>query len=405
MRLRPAPISAALLLAFAAVPPLAASDTQGYLYGTVRTKGGTTYEGRLRWGKEEAFWTDHFNATKEERPLTKEIPRRHQGSDEPMRVFGVPIGIRWSADGSRQLVVRFGDLRSILPEGGDGVTIVLKDGEKMRLGGGSNDVGATVTVHDATLGEVRVPWEKIRRVDFAAAPSALPDAPARLFGTVKTEAGTFRGPVQWDKEECLATDVLDGTAEDGKMRIEMGRIRAIAREGFRASRVFLKDGRELVLRGTNDVNDDNRGIFVDDERYGRVLVSWKAFERVDFEDGGSGPGYDDFPPLGALRGSVRTTGGRTHRGDVVFDVDESRGWEMLDGDRDGVTYSIPFARVASVVPDDGRRAKVVLRGSTEEISLGKSADVTDRNAGVFVLAGERKTYVPWSEVARIDLEN
>lgn len=404
MRLRPTPIAAALLLTLAAGPRLEASDTKGYLYGTVRTKGGTTYEGRLRWGKEEAFWTDHFNATKEDRPLARQVPRRHRTSDEPLRVFGVPVGIRWSEDASRQLVVRFGDLKSVLPEGSDGVTIVLKDGEEMRLGGGSNDVGASVTVHDATLGEVRVPWEKIRRVDFKAAPSALPGAPARLSGTVKTEAGTFRGPVQWDKEECLATDVLDGTAEDGKMKIEMGRIRAIAREGFRASRVFLRDGREVVLRGTNDVNEDNRGIFVDDERYGRVLVSWKAFARVDFEDAGSGPGYDDFPPLGALRGTLKTREGVTHRGEIVFDVDESRGWEMLDGDRDGVTYSIPFARVASIAPDGGRRSKVVLHGSTEEVFLEKSTDVTDRNAGVFVLSGERKTYVPWSEVARIDFE-
>jgi sporulation protein YlmC with PRC-barrel domain len=321
-----------------------------------------------------------------------------------MKVFGVPIGIRWSEHASRQLVVRFGDLKAVLPEGAGGVTIVLKDGEEMRLGGGSNDVGARVTVHDATLGEVRVPWEKIRRVDFKAAPAELPGVPARLRGTVKTEAGTFRGTIQWDKEECLATDVLDGTSEDGKMKIEMGKIRAIEREGRRASRVFLKDGREVVLRGTNDVNEDNRGIFVDDPRYGRVLVSWTAFERVDFEDGSSGPGYDDFPPLGPLRGKLTTRDGVAHKGYVVFDVDESRGWEMLDGDRDGVTYSIPFADVASITRADARRSKVVLRGSNEEIYLEKSADVTDRNAGVFILAGEKKTYVPWNEVSRIDFE-
>jgi hypothetical protein len=404
MRLDRTLAAATLLIAFAAAPGLEASDAKGYLYGTVRTKGGTTYEGRLRWGNEEAFWTDHFNATKEDRPLAKEIPRRHKDSDEPLRVFGVPIGIRWSENASRQLVVRFGDLKAILPEGSGGVTIVLKDGEEMRLGGGSNDVGARVTVQDATLGEVRVPWEKIRRVDFKAAPGQLPGAPARLSGTVKTEAGTFRGTIQWDKDECLATDVLDGTSDDGKMKVEMGKVRAIEREGFRASRVFLKDGREVVLRGTNDVNDDNRGIFVDDPRYGRVLVSWEAFERADFEDGGSGPGYDDFPPLGPLRGTVTTRGGKAHKGHVVFDVDESRGWEMLDGDQDGITYSIPFAEVASVAPSGSRRARVTLRGTKEELALEDSADVTDRNAGVFVLSGERKTYVPWDEVARIEFE-
>ena len=129
-----------------------------------------------------------------------------------------------------------------------------------------------------------------------------------------------------------------------------------------------------------------------------------ACERVDFEDGGSGPGTDEFPALGPLRGTVTTRDGKTHRGNVVFDVDESRAWETLDGDQNGITYSIPFAQVASVAPSGGRRTRVTLRGAKEELVLEESADVTERNAGVFVLAGGKKTYVPWDEVGRIDFE-
>ena len=393
-----APLAALLL---AAAPDLDAADAKGFLYGTVVTKGGTTYEGRLRWGNEEAFWTDHFNATKDERPLVREIPGRHRDSAEQVKVFGIPVGLRWS-DADRQLVVRFGDLRSIVVSGAHGGTLVTKDGEEVPFADGSNDVGARITVQDASLGEVQVPWEKIRRVDFKAAPADLPGLPARLSGTVKTEAGTFRGTLQWDKEECLSTDVLDGSSDDGKMKVEMGKVRAIEREGRRASRVFLKDGRDVVLRGTNDVNDENRGLFVDDPRFGRVLVPWSAFVRVDFEDAGSGPGYDEFPPLGPLQGAVKTRDGKVHRGRIVYDVDESRGWETLDGDQDGISYSIPFAQVASVVPSGRLRARVQLRGAKEELVLEESGDVTERNAGVFVLDGDRKTYVPWDEVSRID---
>lgn len=392
-----------LSFALAAAPELLGSDAKGYLYGSVLTKSGTTYEGRLRWGNEEAFWTDHFNATKDERPLVGNIPREYRDSSEPMKVFGIPVGIRWS-DESRQLVVRFGDLKAIVPSGSGGGTLVTKDGEEVRFGDGSNDVGARITVWDASLGEIRVPWDKIRRIDFKPAPAELPGVPARLFGNVKTESGAFRGTLQWDKEECLATDVLDGSSDDGKMKIEMGKIRAIEREGRHASRVFLKDGRDVVLRGTNDVDDDNRGLFVDDPRYGRVLVSWSAFRRVDFEDGGSGPGYDEFPALGPLRGTLKTREGVTHRGEIVFDVDESRGWETLDGDQDGITYSIPFAQVAAIAPSGSRRARVTLHGAKVELVLEGSADVTERNAGVFVLAGGKKTYVPWDEVSRIDFE-
>lgn len=52
----------------------------------------------------------------------------------------------------------------------------------------------------------------------------------------------------------------------------------------------------------------------------------------------------------------------------------------------------------------GSRSRVTPRGSGEELRLEDSADVTDRNAGVFILDGARKTYVPWDEVKQIDLE-
>jgi len=58
--------------------------------------------------------------------------------------------------------------------------------------------------------------------------------------------------------------------------------------------VTLLDGREIALSGTREVGHGNRGIYVDDRRYGRVLISWDAFERADFSPGGSGPAYGDF---------------------------------------------------------------------------------------------------------------
>lgn len=398
-------LSLALLATLCGAPSsaLLAAEAKGFLYGTVSTRSGATYEGRLRWGKEEAFWTDHFNASKESRPLAREIPKRHRDGEQTLRVLGRSFGMRWNEEAGRQLIVRFGDLRSILPHGSDEATLVLKSGGKLEIGGGSNDVDGRVTVWDRSLGEVQVDWDKIRRVDFKPAPADLPGLPARLFGTVRTTSETLRGFVQWDKEECLSTDLLDGETEDGKLAVEMGKVRSIERRGKGSSTVTLKDARELVLRGTNDVDDDNRGIFVDDPRFGRVLVPWRAFDRVDFEEAGSGPGYDDFPVLGPLEGAVTTRAGAVHKGRIVFDVDESEGWESLDGESARLEYSIPFFMVASVSPAGTTRARVTLKGDGRELTLEDSTDVTDANAGVFVLEGaDKKTYVPWQDVKRID---
>ncbi len=118
-----------------------------------------------------------------------------------------------------------------------------------------------------------------------------------------------------------------------------------------------------MLDGTNDVNDDNRGIYVEDARYGRVLVPWDAFERLDFsEPGPSGPAYDDFRPGEPLRGKVTDVDGQTYRGRIVYDVDERETWELLNGDWRDVEYSIPFSLIASIVPRGGDSS----RGDPEE---------------------------------------
>jgi len=113
--------------------------------------------------------------------------------------------------------------------------------------------------------------------------------------------------------------------------------------------VTLLDGREIVLSDTREVGHGNRGIYVDDRRYGRVLVSWDAFERVDFSPGGSGPAYGDFPPGRPLTGSVSTRAGGRLTGRLVYDLDESQTIETLDAPSQGVDYTIPLAKTFAIL--------------------------------------------------------
>ena len=50
----------------------------------------------------------------------------------------------------------------------------------------------------------------------------LGTAPDRLHGTVRTRQGDFTGFVQWNREECVGTDELDGHTTDGFTRMEVG---------------------------------------------------------------------------------------------------------------------------------------------------------------------------------------
>jgi len=386
----------------------AATSARGFLYGTVKSENGKEYTGLLRWGREEACWGDFFNSAKEELPYIDRLPRDERSRRSRIRIFGTDVGYKWSNDyASRQFEARFGDIREIRPRHGERVDVTMKSGTTFAVDGGSNDIGAEIHVHDDAIGEVAIPWNRIESITFRAAPSGVDPGVSRLYGKLKAEDFTFEGWIQWDSEECLSTDVLNGTSDDGKLAIEMGKIASIARDGRKASEVTLKDGRTFRMSGTNDVDDSIRGIFVEDTRLGRVKVNWDSFDRLDFiEKSDSGPGYDDFKPSGPIRGTVTDEDGKTYRGRIIFDLDEEETWEFLNGNRYDVEYNIAFADIRSIEPRDRDSSRILL-GNGAEVVLEDSQDVSDRNDGVLILAGDRDkdgTYLRWDEVRKIDFE-
>ena len=166
----------------------------------------------------------------------------------------------------------------------------------------------------------------------------------------------------------------------------------------------------MVLSGSRDVGQGNRGINIEEPRYGRVQVSWDVFERIDFSPGGGGPAYRDFPTGRALAGSVTTRDGRRLAGRLVYDFDESETSETLDAALPGVDYNIPFSLITSIMPHgrEGRgavRATLTLRNG-EELQLERTGDLGEGNAGmlIFVDGRERPEYVPWTDVEQIDLD-
>ncbi|MDX1502402.1 MAG: hypothetical protein R3325_08550 [Thermoanaerobaculia bacterium] len=398
-----------LIAAMAAVAlvgaPDAAADNRGFIYGTVETESGNTYRGILRWGTEESFWDDHFNSSKKDLPYRKR-GRGDGGRRSRIKVFGVTVGYRWDDSwGGRQFISRFGDITSVEIRGGDDLELVMKGGERIALEGGSNDVGARITVLDESLGEVKVEWKRIERIVFSATPPDVKAPARRLYGVLTTEDDEkFEGYIQWDIQECLWTDELDGETEDGDLSIEMGKIRAIEKRNRHGAWVELKDGRRLLLEDTNDVDHTTDGIFVEDRRYGRVEVPWDAFARLDFQEvAHTGPGYDEYKPGRGLRGTVTDDEGRKYGGEIVFDLDESRDWELLNGERFDIEYHIPFSMVRSI-ERLGRDSSLVRLRNGEIVELEDGTDVSDDNAGVLVMGPESEDFVAWEDLKLLELE-
>jgi hypothetical protein len=401
------------LALLAAVTESSAGDAKGFLFGTVVTESGTEYRGFLRWGTQEAFWDDLFHSRKDELPYV-ELARELAGPDaqpEPRRnrVRMFKFQIEWEGGDwqtSRIFIARFGDIDRIEVTGSDAARVHLRNGEIHDVSGYSDDVGATIRVLDEKAGEIELKWNRIDNIQFEPVPRGADPGTARLYGRLHTRSGHYEGYITWDKEEAMTSDLLDGDGEDGRMSIPMGEITMIERRGRRASTVHTQDGRRLRLRGTNDVNSDNRGIMVEDEHFGKITIEWDEFDRLELRTApGSGRGYADYPKAVDLRGSVRLVDGRSATGRIVFDLDEASTWEMLNGRMRDVEFDVPFSMVTSIRPDGPDAAIVELRNG-ERLELEDSQDVSERNAGLLVFEREDAdpVYVKWSDIERIEFD-
>jgi hypothetical protein len=133
---------------------------------------------------------------------------------------------------------------------------------------------------------VKVGWDDFADVTFTEAPSdadrVLFDGGGSIAGTVVTESGeSLTGTVRWDNDEASTWEMLNGESRGVDFEIEFAQIARIEKSG-RGALVTLRDGRSFELTGSNDVNDENRGIVVDTGN-GVRKVPWEDFRELRLE--------------------------------------------------------------------------------------------------------------------------
>lgn len=392
-------VAAALAALIVLATPALASD-EGYIYGRVLTSSGESYEGQIRWGTEESFWDDMFNADKASNDNLDYVSR-HDLSHVRSRHWGGNLFGIGDTDLTHLLAVRFGDLKRIEVRGSERAIAEFRNGEEMELHGGSNDIGARITVVDARRGKQDIRWSRIRSIEFKDTPSRLEDKLGEpLYGTVRAGRYDYTGRIQWDSDECLSIDTLDGDTPDGRAHVAFSDIASIRK--YRAgSLVRLKSGEEVYLTGTNDVNHENRGVVVIVDGMGSAKIGWNDFESVTFQRApDSGPSYADFGKGRHLAGRVQARDGR-HDGRIIFDLDEASDFELLQGNNGATEFLIPFRDIARIRPDGPGGATVDLRMGMS-VQLDDSQDVTRKNDGLLVFENDREpTYIDWRDVREV----
>lgn len=391
--------------------PVKAQNTEGFIYGKVYTVGGDTYEGQIRWGTEEAYWFDFFNATK---PKNKYLGYLSREEMDDLERYSNNWAERWAervfsfSESSRfghTFVCQFGDIKSITVRGRNRVMLELRNGKEIRLDDGSNDVGARIRVLDSELGEVTIKWDRLDKVEFMDTPKNLRTRMGEpIYGTVYTREGKITGYIQWDHDERLSTDKLDGDTRDDDLSIPFESIRSIEKSG-RGVELVTKSGKELYLWGSNDVNRENRGIIVNTPGMGRLDIPWREFDKVVFIDKQVDmPIYKDFEKVSSLSGTVTEVNGSSYTGKIVFDLDETYNIEMLNGENDNIEYFIPFRAVKNIKPKNYSFSEVVLRDG-QTLLLGDSQDLSDKNHGILVFESEDNyKYIPWDRVEEIEFK-
>jgi hypothetical protein len=389
-----------------------AADNSGRINGKITTVDGDVLEGLIRWDKNEANWVDVLNGSKDlrdSRDRSRRGRRRYDDARKEYSVFGMTI----SSDGfgyTAQSGIRFGHIRTMHVVDDDVVRLELKSDQEVEMFNGSTDIGTSIreiVIEDDREGEIELSWDDIDRIDFEASRSTEESRfGERLYGVVTTRRGDeFTGFICWDVDELFSEDVLDGEERGRDRRIRFGKIASIERYSSKGATVILKSGDEMVLRGTNDVNSENRGIIVSDPGFGQVIIPWDEFDIVKFGDASRQVSYDKFDGGRPLRGTVYTEDGDEYQGQIRWDDDEEYTWELLDGEYRDLEFDIELGLIRKI-EKKSYRASLVTTLDGREFQLRGSNDVDEDNKGIFILLADGdEVEVDWDEFERVEFSS
>lgn len=368
------------------------------IFGQITTIDNQQIKGYITWSGKQMYWTDLFYAVKPNNPYASFF--KNSG------ILFYNNNIKSPVPPNHLFTCRFGNIKSIQQVTYDKIELQVKDGHIIELTKSIyQNSGTPIRIYSEKEGHSVIKWDKISKIEFMEAD--LPDnSNAPITGIVKTSQGIYKGIITWDHDERTLDDLLNGKTSQGEKSIPFRNIQKITKTN-NACKVRLKEGYELNMWGTNDVNNQNRGIIVNMPNIGNVRIPWKnfeAFEAVSLNEINTLT-YNDFTAPERLYGKVKIKNGQIHQGIIVFDLDEAMNFEILDGCNDNITYEIPFTNIKSIEPKNYKYSFITL-SNNETFGLGEKVDVDARNNGLLLFSHQDiPTYIPWKEIEKITFQD
>lgn len=400
-------------LLFGSVITVHAKNPEPNIYGTITLNNGETKTGTLRWDDEEAFLSDIFNGRK-----LATVDYEHLSDAEkdalldrqpgPKANFG-DFQITFKSFFGKEIEepyfnVFFGSIKKI-DIANDIFIATLHDGTKIISNGGSNDMTDDVFVKTLEGDVTEFDMDDITKITFSQAPENAKVFGDGIYGVVDSTIGRFEGRIMWDKDERMTDEELDGNDDSKEHEIKFADIKIIEKmEDADVSRVVLRDGEELQLTGTNDVNRGNRGIWVDSPEHGRVEIDWKQFNRLTIKEVEvNWLQFDDYKNLvKPLKGQVKLKNGSIINAEsITFDLNQQSQAELLYADINGNNRQVPLYLINAMNKNDNETIELTLKNGMKVMALNNRS-VTYENHGIVTSEGGSKNYYPWSEVSGIN---
>jgi len=206
----------------------------------------------------------------------------------------------------------------------------------------------------------------------------------------------------WDKDERLTYEELDGEDESQDYEIKFSDIKSIEKNG-NASIVVLRNETTLNLTGTNDVNNGNRGIWVDHPDLGRVEIEWSQFKKLVIEDVSvKWLDFDDYANITKpLKGQVELKDGSKLDADsITYDMNQQSSSELMYVDVNEANREIPLRTIQKINVKHEQAVEFLLQDQTTILAYGNRS-VTRENNGILIRSQGTHRWIPWEQVQAV----
>ena len=389
-----------------------AANPEPIIFGTVTETNGQTYTGSIRWGDQETFLSDIFNGRK-----IATVGIEHLSDDEKNDLTDHQPGPR-ATIGNVHITfksfrkeielpyfnVPFGSVKQLEIDNKKNLfTATLQDGSTIVSdGSSSNDLSSDIFVKNLQGETKEFELNELSLITFAKAPATALTFGDGIYGTVTSSIGTFEGRVMWDKDERLTYEELDGEDESQDYEIKFSDIKSIEKNG-NASIVVLRNETTLNLTGTNDVNNGNRGIWVDHPDLGRVEIEWSQFKKLVIEDVSvKWLDFDDYANITKpLKGQVELKDGSKLDADsITYDMNQQSSSELMQVDVNEANREIPLRTIQKINVKHEQAVEFLLQDQTTILAYGNRS-VTRENNGILIRSQGTHRWIPWEQVQAV----